>query len=479
MFKKIVSVVAAMSLVVVIFSSFGFKKNEYKASDANDLAKDAAITASEDKEKISALNDDSGSAWTASAQGASVEIDFKKEVLFNTVTFKEKTDNVKNFSIHFWDGTEYQLLYTQDRIDKYRMCVVENTKTSKIRIVFDEFHKKVKISQIQVLYQGDYKRSDFKVTSYLNSPMDEKTGKTLIQSQQNDEGYTKRFSVLTDVIIIGQVIMNQDGTISVTTGIENFKTDVEILKKINPDMKVRCTIMTGLVNNDFKGNNKAMVKFSKNTLEEYKKNLKAFVEETGVDGVDYDWEYPQLPHEWNAYNKLLIASKEALNGRELSVALWPYGVMLSKEARACIDNVNIMAYDQFDERGDHSSTYEMGQKTINYFLKHGFSKEQLCFGIPFYGRTADGYGIWPSYDEKYGKWSNYREDFEYQDADGVKQKSTVFLNGYAMVRDKTALALHNDLGGIMIFSSTADISYDNEYALHRAVEEVLAQRVSE
>lgn len=30
----------------------------------------------------------------------------------------------------------------------------------------------------------------------------------------------------------------------------------------------------------------------------------------------------------------------------------------------------------------------------------------------------------------------------------------------------------------MIFSSTADITYDSEYALHRAVTEVLNQRVS-
>lgn len=105
---------------------------------------------------------------------------------------------------------------------------------------------------------------------------------------------------------------------------------------------------------------------------------------------------------------------------------------------ACIDNVNMMAYDQFDERGDHSPIFEMGADATKHFLRLGFSKEQLCLGIPFYGRTADG---------------------------------------YAMVRDKTALALRYDLGGIMIFSSTADITYDSEYVLHRAVTEVLDQRV--
>lgn len=96
---------------------------------------------------------------------------------------------------------------------------------------------------------------------------------------------------------------------------------------------------------------------------------------------------------------------------------------------------------------------------------------------PFYGRTADKYAIWPSYDEDYGKWNNYRENFEYTDSNGNKQSSTVYLNGYAMVRDKTALTLQEDLGGIMIFNSSCDISYESRYALHRAVNEVIEQRI--
>lgn len=151
-----------------------------------------------------------------------------------------------------------------------------------------------------------------------------------------------------------------------------------------------------MVPGDFNGTKKAIVN---DGLETYQKNLAAFVEENGIDGIDYDWEYPQLPHEWNAYSKLLIASKAAIQGRDLSVALWPYGVMLC----ACIDNVNMMAYDQFDERGDHSPIFEMGADATKHFLRLGFSKEQLCLGIPFYGRMAGGYAIWPSYDEDYGK----------------------------------------------------------------------------
>lgn len=76
--------------------------------------------------------------------------------------------------------------------------------------------------------------------------------------------------------------------------------------------------LTSLVPGDFNGTKKAIVN---DGLETYQKNLAAFVEETGIDGINYDWEYPQLPHEWNACSKLLIASKAAIQGRDLSVAL--------------------------------------------------------------------------------------------------------------------------------------------------------------
>ncbi len=475
--KRMIGVILMIGILSTLFSSCTSQPG-YKTIARDNLTAGASVTASQ-PDGAANLTDGSGSSWKAAEQGASVEIDFGREVTFNTVTLREPTDSVRKFTIYYWDGADYAFLYEQDRIDKFRLCAVEDTTSSKIKIVFDAFDKKVEIEEIEVYRLNNYHRDDFKVTSYLNSNLNADTGLTDIQTQANDPGYTGRFQMLTDVILIGVVSLNQDGTLSCSAGLENFKKDVALLKSFNPDMKVRCTIMTSLVPGDFNGTKKAIVKFVNSNLETYRKNLTAFVEETGIDGIDYDWEYPQLPHEWNAYSKLLIASKAAIQGHDLSVALWPYGVMLSREARACIDNVNIMAYDQFDERGDHSSIFEMGADTIEYFLKLGFSKEQLCLGIPFYGRTADEYGIWPSYDEEYGKWTNYRENFTYTDADGAEHTSTVFLNGYAMVRDKTALALQYDLGGIMIFSSTVDIPYGSEYALHKAVEEVLDQRLSQ
>lgn len=457
------------------YRNFYARKNKISDYNSENLLKTAKVTATENNEAMQKMLLGC-KIWTAKNTGAAVEIEFIDSIFINTIIFKEKSDCVKKFSIYYHDKSKYRLLYTQDRIDSFRLCSFEDTKASKIKIVFDDFNGTVKVSDIGVYYFKEYNRTNFKVTSYLNSAIVENTAKTQIQTYADDKSYTDRFGILTDSIIIGAVKINTDASITASAGINNLKKDVEILKKINPSMKVRCTLMTGLVDDNFNANKKAIVKLVKNHLECYKKNLKKFIEETDIDGIDFDWEYPQLPHEWNAYGRLLIATKEVLKGADLSVALWPYGVNLSKEARACIDNVNIMAYDQFDNRGDHSSIYKCGQKSIDYFLSLGFSKQQLCYGIPFYGRTADKYNIWPPYDTEYGKWDNFRKNFTYYSDDNKKRTSTVFLNSYAMVRDKTALALYNNLGGIMIFSSTADIPYNNTYALHKAVDEILKQR---
>lgn len=476
MIKKLPSILIVLVIVITVcLTATGCSKADAKKIYATDLSDGAVVSASDNQEDADKLTDDSDSCWTTKNQGSYVEIAFGQKTAFNTVTIEEKTDNVRKFEIYYSvDGGEYEFLYRQDRIDAYRLCATEDVVADKIKIVFCEFDEKVSVKNIGVYYLKD-KKGEFRVNAYLNSYATE-GGSTQIQDSFGKPEYDGYYSVLTDVTLIGVAGMKTDGTIEYYAGEDNFHKDVELLKTLNPDIKVHVTIMLSLVPGDFKGTNNAVKKLVKEKLDVVQKSLREFVEKHNVDGIDYDWEYPQLPSEWAAYDKLLIATKEAINGRELSVALWPYGINMSKEARSVIDTVNMMTYDQFDERGDNSPIYEMGAKAIEYFLDKGFTKNQLRLGIPFYGRTADKYAIWTRFDETFGKWDNVKYDFEYVNADNEKVKSTLYANGYAMVRDKTALALANDLGGIMIFSTNSDDDATAQYSLHKAVAEVIEQR---
>lgn len=477
--RKCKLILIALVIVILVGSLAGctgvLKQPDFYGTDLTDGATVSASDNSKSSDKI--IGDKSG-GWTTKVEGSSVEITFKQRITFNTVVIEENTDNVMEFNIFYQDGnSEYQFLYKQDRIDKYRLCATEDTSANKIKIVFDKFDKKVSIDNLSVYYLKD-RKGEFRVNSYLNSNMVGDTNKTQIQDGEGKPEFEQWFKSLTDVTIIGVVNLTTDGRIDYTTGEDNFHKDVELLNKFNPNMKVHVTILLGLVPGEFKKNNNAIKKVVNEKMDVIQASVKEMVEKHNLDGVDYDWEYPQTPSEWSAYNKLIIGTKKAINGREISVALWPYGVNFSTEARSIIDTVNIMGYDQFDDRGDHSSIYEMGRKTIDYFIGLKFSREQLRLGMPFYGRTADKYAIWTQFDDSYGKWGNYKDGFTYKNADGVEVESRVYTNGYAMVRDKTALAMANDLGGIMIFSSNSDGSGTAEYSLHKAVSEVISQRMS-
>lgn len=475
--KLLLSLIVLVMLISISAILLGCESNKILRYSGIDLTDNATITASDNTKNSFKLTDDSDSQWTTKQQNANIIIDFGKQVLFNTVVICEPTDNVKRFEILIFDDAtgNYTLLYTQDRIDNYRMCAFENVTAQKLKIVFNEFEKKVSISNIEVFNCADSRQS-FTRQSYMTSTI-EANGLTTIQSRKNDPDFKASLNVLTDIILIGCVRLTNSASLECPNGIDNLKEDIRIIKYLtNNKVKVHVTIMTG-VESEFKANNNAMVNLVKSKLNDFKRNLLAFVNDVNPDGIDYDWEYPQLAWEWDAYGELMIATKSVINGRQLSVALWPYGVNLSKKARAAIDKVNIMAYDQFDKRGDHSSIYECGLDVIEYFIGLGFSKSQLLLGIPFYGRTVDKAAQWPLYEESYGKWSNYKESYDYTDEKGT-HNSAIYLNGYAMVRDKTALAIAYDLAGIMIFSFNCDTKYSYEYSLHKAVEFVVHQRLT-
>lgn len=93
----------------------------------------AAVTAS-DGSKAKYINDAASRAWSSRTQGVSLEFDFGEEILFNTIVIRESTDSVKEFSVSYFNGSDYELLFKQDRIDKYRLCAMEDTKCQRSKL---------------------------------------------------------------------------------------------------------------------------------------------------------------------------------------------------------------------------------------------------------------------------------------------------------------------------------------------------------
>ncbi len=407
----------------------------------------------------------------------------------DTLILEEKTDNVNSFGVYGYDKDDKPcLIYRQNRIDKYRVCALDAMVTSKLKIEIFDKKGKVKIDNIEVYDSSASKReAPFRVTEYLMS-----TDQKLQNNRNNSELY-EHLKVVTDLVLIGEISMDAQGNVICNEGAEDFASDMAILNEFktkikNPNMKIIASvdIQSNTIPADVKDKykNKEVYKWIKKNLATISSNLTAFANQYGLDGIDLDWQYPENGTQWNWYSKLIVelGNKLKADNKILTATLRPNACSLSKKARTALEYVNLMTYDMFDERGEHSSNYETCRHSVEEFMKKSkFTADKITLGIPFYGRTTNQSIIIFEYGEYFGKkadteidkWVNKIYNYKYLDKDGIEKYSEVYYNGYAMIRDKVTYALASGLGGVSIFRLSYDISSKREYSLHNAVAEAI------
>ncbi|MGN0523898.1 MAG: glycoside hydrolase family 18 protein [Eubacterium sp.] len=465
MFKKIL--IAVLAIAVVAASIFGVSAYSFSNSlkpeiTEKELSKDALISGNAKGLRGSMPF----SCWKVN-EGDSAEIDFGKEVTFNTVTLKESGDNIRTFRLYRLNGESWEMFYEQDRIDGYRMCTFEEITTSKLKIEITQCDNTVKLSGLGI-YNQEKNEREIKVSQYLTFGENE-----IVELRNNkDQGFSGYYDVVTDVIIIGSVEMDEDANISFPGGEEAFADNLEALRDIIGDRDVRIwsTVRFDRPESESQSSLDATKDFINNNIDGIVNSISNFVEKYNLYGIDYDWEYPQKRAQWKAYNLMITESAEKF---KVSVALPPWGIHLSKSAVKCIEHVNVMAYDLFDDRGDHANIQWGTIDSAKNLLMAGFEKEQILLGIPTYGRTVDGTAYsWPvarGNEETLGKFNSIVKNNEFTDDEGNKQVYDAYIESYAEARDKTAYAQEAGFGGVMIFRAKCDSPYTYEYSIHRAV----------
>lgn len=417
------------------------------------------------------LNDGNLSNSVKIAKGESIEIDFGEPKVFDTVALYENGDSCNEFKIYIQQNGEWKMVYQQDRILKYHLCFIGEVASQKLKLEITDSNDDVKLEELSV-YLSDKTDVPTKVSQYL--VLDAADFEELI----DDEGFSGYYDVVTDPIIIGAVHMDENANIIFNNSEEFFAKQLNALKKIIGDRNVRIWCCIGFdqrINDEIDHNNTR--DFVNNNIDKISANIKAFVEKYELYGVDFDWEYPENNSQWKAYDLLVVETAKVTN---VSVALPPWYINFSESARECIEHINVMAYDLFDERGDHANAYVGGYESISKVRSFGFKDEQILLGIPTYGRTTDKSGnAWPTIrgdGAELGEWGNMIKDYPYVDENGKDTTCDAYLNSYAEARDKTALAIDEGIGGVMIFRAFCDAPYTEEFSLHRAVKEAVDER---
>ena len=113
-------------------------------------------------------------------------------------------------------------------------------------------------------------------------------------------------------------------------------------------------------------------------------NLKAFVDEYRLDGVDMDWEYPDQGQSSQNFLALIKELRVAMPDKLLTTAVVSYGdehgLGVPNKSFALFDFVNIMTYD-----GPDHGTMEQFERGLSYWSERGLPNEKIVMGAPFYG----------------------------------------------------------------------------------------------
>ena len=144
-------------------------------------------------------------------------------------------------------------------------------------------------------------------------------------------------------------------------------------------------------------------------LTRFTREVSAWVQQHGIDGVDIDWEHwtrqaklqqpGNDPVESRQLVRLLAAMRAALPREvQLSASIFagPWaGPQYLPEIQQHVDFVNLMAFD-FTGRWDsspvgHHADFDTFQLALKDAVARGFARDKIVAGIPFYGkRFANG-----------------------------------------------------------------------------------------
>jgi GH18 family chitinase len=166
--------------------------------------------------------------------------------------------------------------------------------------------------------------------------------------------------------------------------------------------------------------------------------------ENNLDGVDFDWEFPDDDSQLKNYIALLTETKAAFEplGMTVSVALSPDNKDLLGEF-AVADRIHIMSYD----RGPQHSTYEQAVTDLQTFLDAGLPRKKLILGVPFYGRKeTPPYSAMP-----------YAEILQlYHPNSSIDEAGDIFFNGIETIQRKVCLSIREGIAGVMIWELSQD-----------------------
>ena len=176
----------------------------------------------------------------------------------------------------------------------------------------------------------------------------------------------------------------------------------------------------------------------------FAKELSAFCQTNGFQGVVYDWEFPRNSKEETSFDHLLRETRSLFvpKRRTVEIAVNP-ARPLPRDWTVKVDAVHVMSYDN----GPRHATYDQAVSDLNNMARLGVPAEMQLLGLPFYGRQITNRKKAITYAELQERFQPKREQDE---AGGY------YFNGPDTLAKKVKLAKARGLAGVMIWEIGQD-----------------------
>jgi len=249
------------------------------------------------------------------------------------------------------------------------------------------------------------------------------------------------YELLTDIVYFS-IEPKSDGSI------DSSKAKPQILKKLTSRAKPKGVKVHVCLGGWGKSGGFSKMAASPATRMAFVRNLILFLKKHELDGADIDWEHPKTTVEIENIQKLLIELKKAFRPHrlELTIAVSGWGTYLKPETMPFVDRIHVMAYDQ----GTPHSPFAGATRDMKHWEKQGVPKSKLVLGIPFYGRNAKGQAL--GYSDILNR---FKPGVDSDQAGGYH------FNGPSTIRKKTAYAIREGYGGVMIWELGQDAKGKN------------------
>lgn len=204
---------------------------------------------------------------------------------------------------------------------------------------------------------------------------------------------------------------------------------------------------------------------------DYINQLVQFCFEHDIDGVDLDWEsYPvTVPVQDRSILTSMMSDSLWSNGLLFSIAMAPYDVTFSSGIYPLVDYINVMSYGFMDEEGNQVPLTMFEDYTYDH-VNAGIPKDKIIMGVPFYAKRPYKEGDTSPLTYTYRTIVGMAHPLPY-----INNYGPYSFNGRTLIKHKTSFLIESNIGGIMTWELSQDVSLSSPYSLFDAILDVVGR----